>query len=130
MVDVDDPIAICLDHGLIDDLHVPGENEEINPAFIAELADSQMMRRRVIGFDWNVVEPDIVVADEVSMVGMVGSDEHELGGGHLTDVPSAEEVGQTVAFFRREDGDASRSIRSAQGPGHVEIPGELVKIVS
>jgi hypothetical protein len=79
-------------------LHIPGEDKEIHTVVVAELLDRLRVRCGIIP-DRDVLKSDIVMADEVGMIGMVGSDEYELGRGHLADVPSAEEVRETVALL-------------------------------
>jgi dissimilatory sulfite reductase (desulfoviridin) alpha/beta subunit len=108
-------------------LHIPGEDKEIHTVVVAELLDRLRVSCGVIP-DRDVVKSDIVMADEVGMIGMVGSNKYEIGGGHLADVPSAEEVSETVALLRGENGDTFRSVGSAQGPGHAELPGEPVEV--
>lgn len=79
VVNVDDAAGHGLAESRRQDLHVSGENDELDAVLLDELEDPRLLLRLGVVCDGEVVELDAVRFGEGFAVGVVGDDDGDLG---------------------------------------------------
>lgn len=96
---VDDPAGHLLAGRIGEYLHVSGEHDEFCPRLLDDVHQLGLGLRLVFLRDFAVVERNIVVHDHLLIGHVVGDDADDIDR-QRTDLPTAEEIVQTVSEVR------------------------------
>jgi hypothetical protein len=122
VVDVDRRGAELLQEAGGEDLHVAGEDEQVDAA--DQLQRPPLRRLAGAGLDRHVVKGDVNRGDLLGMVGVVGDDPDQLAA-ELAVAPAPEQVGEAVVLARDHDRDPLALARRREAVLHLERRGHL-----
>ena len=123
-MDVDDPARVLLHETSRHDLHVPREDDEVDPLALRSAIWRLLDLRLVLLRDGERVERDAERPRDGLEVGVVRDDERHLGP-PLARARPREEVVEAGRVLRDEDGQPRHLVRGMQRPGDVEpLPDE------
>lgn len=112
-----------------EDLHVAGEDDEVDVVGGAEGEDFGLLSGFRLGGDGEVVEGDVVGGGQGGEVGVVGDDEGDSNGELVGGLPE-EEVVEAVADLRDHDHDAGFGRVCVERVGHGEGGGDVVEFLA
>ena len=122
VVDVDYLIPVACDKFLPDQLHIAGEDDEID-TLVFEQRDDLFLRGGLrLRADLVAAVLDAEVARDRRQVVVVADDERYLGL-ELAHLPAGEQVVEAVRQLGDEDGDTRGAVGEVKAPGHTKTLG-------
>ena len=106
-----------------DDLHVTGEDDEIDGVIAEEICGVLEAGGFVCGIDGDMVEDQALALDHFAVGFVIGDDGGNLHG-QFPYPPAPEEVREAMAQFADEDGGAEEGFLLADAPRGFQLGGE------
>ena len=100
MVDVDRPAGESGAEVVAQDLHVAGEDHEVDAVGVDEIEHRRFLAGLAVGLDREVDEGDPVALGDLAAVGVVGHDEGDVDG-EPARAPAVQQIDQAVVVTAR-----------------------------